>query len=251
MFQTPTARVRKSRRIPLVLLSSAALAVGAAAVPAAGSVNSADHVISRQHNASYSTNWSGYAETGSGYTSATASWTVPSVSATSSSTYSSAWVGIDGDGNSDLIQTGTESDYVNGRSEYSAWWEILPDYSVTISGLTVKAGDSVTASVAKSSGTSWVISLKDNTTGKSWSSTKTYSGPGQSAEFVQEAPTVSGSQSAVAHFSTFSFSDLEVDNASPGLASSEKIILRQHGVDYSTPSDPNSSGNGFSVSYTG
>ncbi|GAB2976687.1 G1 family endopeptidase [Amycolatopsis acidiphila] len=235
----------------LVLVSGAALALGTAAVPAAASVNSADHLISHQHNASYSSNWSGYAETGSGYTSAAATWTVPSVSATSSATYSSAWVGVDGDGNSNLIQTGTESDYANGRAQYSAWWEILPAYSVTIPGVTVHAGDSITASVAKSSGSSWVISLKDNTTGKSWSATKTYSGPGQSAEFVQEAPTVGGSQSAVAHFSTFNFSNLKVNNAGPGLVSSEKIILRQNGVDYSTPSDPNSAGNGFSVSYTG
>ncbi|TNC22347.1 G1 family glutamic endopeptidase [Amycolatopsis alkalitolerans] len=232
------------------LVSGAALAVSA--LPAgAASVNAADHFISHQGNVSYSSNWSGYAETGGSYTSATATWTVPSVSATSSSTYSSAWVGIDGDGNSDLIQTGTESDYVNGHAEYSAWWEILPNYSVTIPGVTVKAGDSVTASVAKSSGSSWVISLADDTTGKSWSATKTYTGPGQSAEFVQEAPTVGGSQSAVAHFSTFGFRNLKVDSAGPGLVSSEKIILRQNGVDYATPSNPNSSGDGFTVSYTG
>ncbi|WP_236788855.1 G1 family glutamic endopeptidase [Amycolatopsis sp. GM8] len=241
---------RTPRRL-LVLVSGAALTLGAATVPAAGTVDAADHLISHQHNASYSTNWSGYAETGTGYTSAAATWTVPSVSATSSATYSSAWVGIDGDGNSNLIQTGTESDYVNGRAEYSAWWEILPAYSVTITGVPVKAGDSITASVAKSSGTSWVISLKDNTTGKSWSSTKSYSGRGQSAEFVQEAPTVGGSQAAVAHFSTFGFSNLQVNKANPGLVSSEKIILRQNGIDYSTPSNPNASGNGFTVSYTG
>lgn len=215
------------------------------------SVNSADHLISHQQNASYSSNWSGYAKTGSGFTSATATWNVPSVSASSSATYSSAWVGIDGDGNSDLIQTGTESDYVNGRAEYSAWWEILPDYSVTISSVPVKAGDSITASVAKSSGSSWVISLKDNTTGKSWSSTKTYSGPGQSAEYVVEAPTVGGSQSSVAHFSPVTFSGLTVNGGNPGLVSSQKIILRQNGVNYATPSDPNSSGNGFTDSYTG
>lgn len=241
---------RNPRRL-LVLVSGAALTLGAVAAPATASVNAADHLISHQHNASYSTNWSGYAETGSGYTSASATWTVPSVSATSSPTYSSAWVGIDGDGNSNLIQTGTESDYVNGQAQYSAWWEILPRYSVTIPGVTVHPGDSISASVAKSSGNSWLISLKDDSTGKSWSATKTYTGPGQSAEFVQEAPTVGGSQSAVAHFSTFAFSNLEVNGANPGLVSSEKIILRQNGVDYSTPSDPNSGGNGFSVSYTG
>jgi hypothetical protein len=240
-----------SPRRLLVLVSGAALALGAAAAPAAASVNSADHLISHQHNASYSSNWSGYAETGSGYSSAAATWTVPSVSPTSSPTYSSAWVGIDGDGNSNLIQTGTESDYVNGQAQYSAWWEILPRYSVTIPGITIRPGDSITASVARSSGNSWLISLTDNTTGKSWSATKTYTGPGASAEFVQEAPTVGGSQSAVAHFSTFSFSNLKVNNANPGLVSSEKIILRQNGIDYSTPSDPNATGNGFSVSYTG
>lgn len=234
-----------------VLGFGALLALGAATVPATATVNAADHLISHQHNASYSSNWSGYAKTGSGFTSAQGTWTVPSVSATSSATYSSAWVGIDGDGNSNLIQTGTESDYVNGRAQYSAWWEILPAYSVTITSVPVKAGDSITASVAKSSGSSWVITLKDNTTGKSWSATKSYSGQGQSAEFVQEAPTVGGSQSAVAHFSTFSFSNLTVNGANPGYTSSQKIILRQNGVDYSTPSDPNSAGNGFSVSYTG
>src|SRR5439155_7290497 len=116
--------------------------------------------------------------------------------------------------------------YVDGRAEYSAWWEILPDYSVTITSVPVKAGDSITASVAKSSGSSWKISLKDNTTGKSWSSTKTYSGPGKSVEYIQEAPTVGGSQSAVAHFSKFSFSGLKVNGSGPGLTSSDEIILR-------------------------
>src|SRR5690348_216755 len=61
-----------------------------------------------------SSNWSGYAVTGSTYSSVTAKWTVPSVAASRKATYSSDWVGIDGFNNSDLIQTGTESDYFNG-----------------------------------------------------------------------------------------------------------------------------------------
>jgi len=241
---------RKTRLV--ILASGFALATATIYAPAgAAEQHGRAHILSHDKNAQYSTNWSGYAETGSGYKSAVATWTVPSVSATSSSTYSSAWVGIDGDGNSDLIQTGTESDYVNGQAEYSAWWEILPNYSVTISSVPVSAGDSITASVAQSSGTSWKISLKDNTTGKSWSSTKTYRGPGQSVEYIQEAPTVDGSQSGVAKFSNFSFSNLTVNGSGPGLKSSEEIVLRQNGKDYSTPSAPNSAGNGFSVSYTG
>lgn len=238
----------------MVLVSCAAIALAAGTVPASAATthaNSLEHLLSHDRNASFSGNWSGYAETGGGYTSATATWTVPSVSATRSSTYSAAWVGIDGDGNRDLIQTGTESDYVNGRAEYAAWWEILPDFSVAIPSVPVRPGDSITASVAQVSGTTWTISLRNNTTGASWSSNKTYTGPGASVEYVQEAPTVSGQQASVADFSTFSFSNLLANGENPRLVSSEKIILRQNGIEYSTPSDPNSSGDGFSVSYTG
>src|SRR5579872_6048764 len=43
-----------------------------------------------------SSNWSGYAQTGSTYHSMTGRWAVPSVSPTSGSAYSAAWIGIDG-----------------------------------------------------------------------------------------------------------------------------------------------------------
>ncbi len=44
-----------------------------------------------------STNWSGYAVTGSSFTQAKASWTVPTVNcSTTPNTYSSFWVGLDG-----------------------------------------------------------------------------------------------------------------------------------------------------------
>ena len=39
---------------------------------------------------------------------------------------SSAWIGVDGFNNSNLIQTGTEEDYYSGAAHYNAWWEILP-----------------------------------------------------------------------------------------------------------------------------
>jgi len=74
-------------------------------------------------------NWSGYALSGSTYTAVTGCWTVPTVTYTSGDTYSSDWIGIDGDNNDDLIQTGTEQDWsggVEGPAQYSAWWEILP-----------------------------------------------------------------------------------------------------------------------------
>jgi hypothetical protein len=242
----------------LRIIAVACLAAGvvSAMAPAAGAApaqhgNGPAHLISHGVNASQSTNWSGYAETGSGFTSATANWTVPSVSSSSGSTYSSAWVGIDGDGNSNLIQTGTESDYYSGKAHYDAWWEILPAAETVITTITVHPGDSFTGTVAKVSGTTWKITLKDNTTGASFSSSKTYRGAGASVEYIQEAPEVGGSIAKIAHFSTFSFSGLTVNGHSPSLKSADEILLVQSGHTYSTPSAPNSGGNGFSVSYTG
>src|SRR5438067_11137972 len=73
-----------------------------------------------------SSNWSGYALGGNGFTSVSGSWIVQPVMRSNRATYSSQWVGIDGFNNSNLIQTGTESDFVNGSARYDAWWEILP-----------------------------------------------------------------------------------------------------------------------------
>ena len=244
------------RKLSFAVVGFAAVVV-AAALPAAASAAPA-HVVAqplhgRSHtgNTSYSTNWSGYAETGSGYTAVTATWTVPTVTPTSDDRYSSHWIGIDGDGNSDLIQLGTEADSSGGRASYSAWWEILPDYSIDIPGVSPRPGDSITASITKSSSSKWKISLKDNSNGESYSSTKSYSGPAQSAEWIVEAPTVGGSQSAAAKFSPVPFSGLTVNGGSPRLTTDDEIILRTGGKAIATPTAPTSGGNGFTVKYTG
>jgi hypothetical protein len=226
----------------------AVLPAAAAAAPAPAAVShSTDHVIGHnaRTNAQSSSNWSGYVETGSGYTSASATWTVPSASG---SGYSSAWVGIDGDGNSDLIQTGTESD-ANGQ--YYAWWEILPAAETPIDSVSVSPGDSITASVQQDSGTTWTINLTDNTNGQSFSTQQDYDGPGQSVEYIQEAPEIGGSISTMADFSTFDFSGLTVNGGSPNLTADDEIDCVQGSTTVSTPSAPNASGDGFSVSYTG
>jgi Peptidase A4 family len=224
-------------------LAVAVLPAVAVATPAAG----LDHVIGHnaKTNVQESGNWSGYVETGSGYTSASASWTVPSASGNG---YSSAWVGIDGDGNSDLIQTGTESD-ANGQ--YYAWWEILPAAETPIDSISVSPGDSMTASVAKESGSTWKIDITDNSNGESFSTEQRYSGPGESVEYIQEAVEVNGSISPMPKYSTFSFSGLTVNGGSPNLTSDDAMNCVQNGTTVSTAGAPNSSGNGFSVSYTG
>jgi len=233
------------------LAAGVALAVTPAAA-VAGTSNASAHLIHHTKNAFQSTNWSGYAETGT-FTTAVGHWTVPTVSRTSNTPnrFSSQWVGIDGFNNQNLIQTGTEADFVNGRAQYLAWWEILPAPETVIPSLTVHPGDSMTASVTKVSGTTWRMSIADNTTGRSFSINRTYRGAGASAEWIEEATSVNGQIGPPAKFSTFSFTNLTSNNANPNLNPNEEIFLVQNGTTFSTPSAPNGSHNGFSVTYTG
>ncbi|HEX4701836.1 MAG TPA: G1 family glutamic endopeptidase [Pseudonocardiaceae bacterium] len=224
----------------------------AAATGTVAASNGTNHVISHIKSAFQSSNWSGYAVTGT-FTTAVGHWTVPTVSRTSNTPnrFSSQWVGIDGFNNQNLIQTGTEADFTNGRASYLAWWEILPAAETVIPGITVHPGDSMTASVTKVSGTTWHISIANNSTGQSFTINRTYRGAGTSAEWIEEATSVNGQIGPPAKFSTFSFSNLTANNASPHLTTAGEIFLVQNGVTFSTPSNPNSSGNGFSVTYTG
>ena len=166
-------------------------------------------------------NWSGYAETGSGYTGVSGTWTVPTVTASpvSSTSYSATWIGVDGFNNNSLIQTGTEQDFSNGTAHYGAWWEILPAAETVLpSGHPVYPGDKMTASIYQTSATSggitrgryrfgsqhvWSISISDTTPGHVWnySINENYNGAGTSAEWVMEAPQVGGQIAALADYS--------------------------------------------------
>ncbi|HEV2216153.1 MAG TPA: G1 family glutamic endopeptidase [Candidatus Dormibacteraeota bacterium] len=196
-----------------------------------------------------SSNWSGYAITGSGFTSVTGSWTVPTVSATSKATYSSTWIGIDGFNNSSLIQTGTEQDYFNGSAHYNAWWEILPAAETPIGSITVHPGDKFSASVTRNSGSSWTITISDKTNGQSFTTVQSYGGPGTSAEWIQEAPTVGGRIANLAHYGQTTFDPGTVNGASPRLTGSEGGVMIQHRSQVSTPSSPDGDTDGFSVAY--
>ncbi len=196
-----------------------------------------------------SSNWSGYALSGSGFNSVTGSWTVQAVAASSRSTYSSQWIGIDGFNNSNLIQTGTESDYVNGAARYGAWWEILPAAETVISGLPVHPGDHMSASVSNSSGTAWTIRISDDTTGQSFSTTQTYTGPRTSAEWIEEAPTVGGRVATLANYGLTTFDPGTVNGGSPHLTASEGGVMVQKRVQVSTPSSPDGDTDGFAAQY--
>ena len=202
-----------------------------------------------------SSNWSGYAVTHDApYTSATATWIVPTVAPTRGSTYSAAWVGIGGFNDSTLIQTGTEQDFVNGHAVYAAWWTTdAQGYAETsfAQQITVSAGDKITASVAKSSNGHWTITLTDAKTGQTGTQSLTgYGNAELSAEWIMEAPGIGGRTAPLAHFSTDLFDPSAVNgNASPAFTDADGGVLIQKSAVVSIPSKPDSEGDGFNVAY--
>lgn len=196
-----------------------------------------------------SSNWSGYAKTGTGFTTITGTWTVPAAASTRTATFSSNWIGIDGFNNSSLIQTGTESDYYNHSAHYTVWWEILPAAETPIASMSVSPGDTVTASITHQSGSTWVISIKDLKTGKSFTTSQSYTGPQTSAEWIEEAPTVGGRIAPLAHYGSSTFDPGTVNGGNPGLKASDGGAMIQNRVQVSTPSLPDTDTDGFTMAY--
>lgn len=130
-------------------------------------------------------------------TAAYGSWMVQTANPSSSDSYSSQWVGIGGyfSGDSTLIQTGTESDYISGAASYNAWYEVLPAGETVITNVPVQPGDLIDASVVCTSSCStstqtWRITLTDATTGATKMTTVTYSSSLLSAEWIEERPAI-------------------------------------------------------------
>jgi hypothetical protein len=163
---------------------------------------------------SQSFNWSGYVAANGNYTAVSGSWTVPSVSNTSSALQADAtWVGIGGVTTQDLIQVGTEA-IVNGSNpegsgsvandvvsnpgniDYEAWIELLPAGSITVP-VTIRSGDSVSASITEESPGEWLVIFRDNTTEQSYEATESYASSNSSAEWIEEMPMGSENNSFI------------------------------------------------------
>jgi hypothetical protein len=158
-----------------------------------------------------STNWSGYAiPTSSGAVSAVSgSWVVPTVTGTSTA-YSSVWVGIDGFSSSTVEQIGTEQDVSGGKATYYAWYEMYPKGMVPITSVSIKPGDVVSASVSYASGNSFNLTITDQTTGKSFTTTQTVNGAQRSsAEWIVEAPSSGFGVLPLANFGTASITSAQ------------------------------------------
>jgi hypothetical protein len=201
-----------------------------------------------------SKNWSGYALTGTSFTGVAGSWHVPQVQTPAKkrqlkkSVYSSTWVGIDGYQNRSLIQAGTEQDLVGGHAFYQAWWEVFPAPESPIPSLAIHPGDGISVSIT-SGVPNWDIRVTDTTTGQSFSSLHAYHGPETSAEWIQEAPTVGRRVATLAVDSPAVFDHGTVNGASPGLVSAESGAMFKGRRQISTPSAPDTDGDGFAVAY--
>jgi hypothetical protein len=201
-----------------------------------------------------STNWSGYAAFGGAgaFTSVRASWTQPAVTCGTTNAYSSYWAGIDGYNTSTVEQLGTEADCVSGAPRYYAWFEMYPHPSFVISGFTVRPSDTYTASVVAQGRGSYVLSLKDTTTGASFSTVqKLNSARGASAEVVVEAP-YSGGVLPLANFATASFTGSAANGVPIGAFAPnlDPITMDNPAGMKATPSSLDSTGQNFSVTWS-
>ena len=202
-----------------------------------------------------STNWSGYAISGTRITTVVGHWRVPVVETPTTkalrnkNAYSSSWVGIDGYNNEDLIQAGTEQDWLHGSKFYQAWWEILPAAETPITTIAVHPGDGMAVSITEGASAHWTIALTDTTTHKSFAITTTYDGPRTSAEWIQEAPTIGWKVGTLADDSTVIFDLGRVNDANPRLTINDSGSMYKGDSRISTPSVPNQNRDGFAVAF--
>jgi hypothetical protein len=260
------------------LLLSVAAGLVAASAAAGGSASAVTHAprIKGATN-STSTNWSGYAVTGTTFTDVKGSWIQPAADCSSTtasptngkgngnghgnghggggqsqSTYSSFWVGLDGYSSSTVEQTGTDADCSGTTPVYYGWYEFYPAFPINFSN-PVSPGDTINAEVSVSGGTV-TVTLQDAT--KGWTQHATQSSAGyalSSAEWIAEAPS-SGKVLPLANFGTVYFSNASAVGGGKNGSISDftydpLTMVTSTGVTKAAPSGLSSRGSAFSVTW--
>jgi hypothetical protein len=260
----------------LLAFGPAAGASTAAASPSAAAAAAArtaiEHLEIGQHSANHrvaghasrvkalsqvtSTNWSGYADTGSGFSKVTASWTEPTGTCSGrTESLAAFWVGIDGYTSSSVEQDGTLIECYRGATYNYTWWEMYPTNAIQVVGSSLEPGDHISASVVRS-GTSYTLAVTDSThTANSFSTKQTCSScANSSAEWIAEAPSGSNGVYPLTDFHTFSLSSATVtEGSTSGTISSftddEITMDTSSGATEAQPGALNGSGNAFSVTW--
>ena len=225
---------------------------GKAGSQGSGSSQGAGGSFSSAANAAAtSENWSGYAEAGppGTFTSVSSSWTEPTVTCTAQQTFSSFWVGLDGDGTQSVEQTGTEADCNNGVATYQGWFEMFPNAPVFYNN-PVAPGDTMSASVVANGGGAFTLTLSDQTQGWTQTTDQT-SAVAQlgSAEIIAEAPSDTNGVLPLSNFGTVNFASAMINNTALAAASpTELTMVSAAGVTQATPSAV-TNGDDFSVTW--
>jgi hypothetical protein len=224
---------------------------GSSASSAQGS--SAQGAVANAANAgATSENWAGYTSAGGAgtFTSVSASWAQPAVTCTATNTFSSFWVGLDGDGTNSVEQTGTEADCNGGAASYQGWFEMFPAAPVFFDN-PVQPGDAMSASVVANGGGAFTLTLTDTT--QDWTQqTSQSSNIAQlgSAEIIAEAPSSgNGTVLPLSNFGTVNFTAATVDNTALGNENPGALtMVSGNNVTEATPSAL-TGGNAFSVTW--
>jgi len=262
---------RLSARLAASLtVALAAVAVGAGSASAAG-LTAHGQLLHLAHgarvNTNQSSNWFGYGqgtlEQGNKlFNSISGDWTVPAATAHTSgqAEASSDWIGIGGGcvdtgctvTDSTLIQTGTEQDVdATGAPSYSAWWELVPAPSISISNMAVSPGDHMHASISEvvSDANVWNITISDVTKNETFTTTVPYASTHATAEWIEETPLEIGTNAgfaALPNLTNPAFSSGTVNGSAVKLTPSEEMQLIDSGGNViGTPSAPNAAGSGF------
>jgi hypothetical protein len=196
-----------------------------------------------------SINWAGYAATGRRFTSVSSAWVQPAASCTSADTWSSFWVGLDGDGSNTVEQTGSSADCSGGSPRYYSWYEMYPAYPVTFSD-PVSPGDYFTASVTAGSFSQFTLVITDHTKGWSHTVRKTLRGARlASAEVIAEAPSSTTGVLPLTDFGTVRFTGSMANGQSLGSSSPTRITMADRNGTVKAATSVLSSGTDFSVAW--
>ena len=233
-------------------LAFAVVAAVAAAVPAfaAGSPARGLHIAPNHRiTNSTSSNWSGYAATGTVFTSISSSWTEPTVVCSFGTAYSSFWVGLDGYSSNTVEQTGTDADCSSANvAQYYAWYEMYPKFPVNLSN-PVQPGDTMSASVTTDRVGRFTLSIADSTQGWTFSTTQRLNKAAlSSAEVIAEAPSSRSGVLPLANFGSVSFGASNANGVSLASFHPDEITMASGSTTKAQPSGIAGDGS-FSVTW--
>ncbi|CAG8949138.1 hypothetical protein HYFRA_00004760 [Hymenoscyphus fraxineus] len=183
----------------------------------------------------YSGNWAGAVLIGTGYTSVTGTFTVPSPTTAGSG---SAWVGIDGDTcGTAILQTGIDWTRSGSRVTYDAWYEWYPDYAYNFNGISLAAGNVVTVTVTANGKAGGTATIHNQSSGQTV--THTFSNEASlgslceyNAEWIVEDFDSGGSQVSFANFGTVSFTGASAvkSGQTVGVSGAQILDIRQNSI---------------------